>query len=108
MAAAWQNWKQIRESIVGSQLTAQIADAAAAGLQASQSEAAKSSDAESQQAAREDAEEENGSDTSSEPDAIASIVDSVLAELKPKLVEEIARKMSSDKEKKGKGKKNRK
>src|SRR5438034_10539828 len=26
LAAAWQNWKQIRESIVGSGITAQIAD----------------------------------------------------------------------------------
>jgi len=102
MAAAWQNWKQIRESIVGSQLTAQIADVAAAGLQA---EAAKSAQAEPKEAVREDVEEENGNDSSSEPDAISSIVDSVLAELKPKLMEEIARKMNSDKEKKSKGKK---
>src|SRR5439155_8970057 len=28
LAAAWQNWKQIRESIVGSEITAQIADVA--------------------------------------------------------------------------------
>jgi CheY-like chemotaxis protein len=108
MAAAWENWKQIRETIVGSQLTSQIANVAAAGLQASQTEAAKSSNVESKEAAREDAEEENGSDASSEPAAIASIVDSVLAELKPKLMEEIARKMNSEKEKKAKGKKNKK
>ncbi|MGH9529057.1 MAG: response regulator, partial [Terriglobales bacterium] len=32
LAAAWQNWKQIRESIVGPQLTSQITDVAAAGF----------------------------------------------------------------------------
>src|SRR5947208_2001856 len=34
LAAAWQNWKQIRESIVGSGFTAQRADVAAAELKA--------------------------------------------------------------------------
>ena len=65
----------------------------------------KSSEAGQQSADRDDAGDEASGD-SDEPAAIASIVDSVLAELKPKLVEEIARKMNSDK--KAKAKKNKK
>ncbi len=103
LAAAWQNWQQIRETIVGAQLTSQIADAAAAELRAGQE--AETPEA-GQAAAAESAEEENATEGSGEPAAIASIVDSVLAELKPKLLEEIARKMSA--EKKGKGKKGKK
>src|SRR5256885_5780189 len=41
----------------------------------------------------------SSSDSKAESAAIASIVDSVLAELKPKLVEEIAKKMSRDRKK---------
>ncbi len=88
LAAAWAQWKQIRETVVGSQLTSQIADAAAAELQNFEPPQ-KSSE-----------EEPAGERPSSNPTAIASIVDSVLAELKPKLVEEIARKLGDEKRKK--------
>ena len=44
-------------------------------------------------------------DAPEESTAIASIVDNMLAELRPKLVAEIAKKMNSDKEKKDKEKK---
>lgn len=94
LAAAWQNWKQIRDSIVGSNLTEQIAEVAAAEIKAADSEAA--------QAEATAASQEESSDESGEPSAIASIVDSVLAELKPKLVEEIARKMNAEKKSKKK------
>jgi CheY-like chemotaxis protein len=80
LAAAWAQWKQIRESVVGPQLTAHIADVAAAGIKEAQPE-------QSSAAAQS---EEN-------PAAIANIVDSVLAELKPKLMEEIAKKLGKDK-----------
>ena len=80
LAAAWAQWKQIRESVVGPQLTAQIADVAAAGMKEAQPE---ESSAKAQG-------EEN-------PAAIANIVDSVLAELKPKLMEEIAKKLGKEK-----------
>ena len=94
LAAAWQNWKQIRESIVGSGITAQIADVAAAELKAVDQPAEPP-------ATQTEPESENttapsSSDSKAESAAIASIVDSVLAELKPKLVEEIARKMTSN------------
>lgn len=85
LAAAWANWKQIRDSVAGPQFTSQIADSADAGFHdiRHQESSAKS---ESEPAATED---ENGS--------IASIVDSVLAELKPKLMKEIAKKMGKEK-----------
>jgi CheY-like chemotaxis protein len=83
LAAAWAQWKQIRESVVGPQLTSQIADVAAAELK-------KEKEAEPERASSEAQAQEN-------PAAIANIVDSVLAELKPKLLEEIAKKLGKDK-----------
>src|SRR5438445_4254774 len=97
LAAAWQNWKQIRESIVGSGITAQIADVAAAELKAADQPPeppATQTEAESEHTAA-----PSSSDSKAESAAIASIVDSYLAELKLKLVEEIAKKMSRDRKK---------
>ena len=97
LAAAWQNWKQIRESIVGSGITAQIADVAAAELKAADQPpepCETQAKPESEHTAA-----PSSSDSKAESAAIASIVDSVLAELKPKLVEEIAKKMSRDRKK---------
>jgi CheY-like chemotaxis protein len=107
LAAAWQNWKQIRESIVGSQLTAQIADAAAAGLKDVQREEASPVMSEGDEEAAE-SESDESSTAAGESTAIASIVESVLAELKPKLMEEIAKKMKTDKKDKEKEKKKKK
>jgi hypothetical protein len=98
LAAAWANWKQVREAIVDSQLAAKVADVAAAELKDTQR-------AESSTARPEDETEAPAPPPAADPSAIASIVDSVLAELKPKLVEEIARKMGSEGEKKRKKKK---
>jgi CheY-like chemotaxis protein len=102
LAAAWANWRQIRESIVGSPLTAQIADVAAAELIENQPVESASAKAEETAAVAEPAGEEPSGPVPSDSTAIASIVDSVLAELKPKLVEEIAKKMSNEKKKKKK------
>jgi CheY-like chemotaxis protein len=104
LAAAWANWRQIRESIVGSQLTSQIADAAAAEFKGSRREERTPAISEEAEVAPEPANDESSSTSSADSTAIASIVDSVLAELKPKLVEEIARKMSNEKQKKKKKK----
>jgi len=104
LAAAWANWRQIRESIVGSQLTSQIADAAAAEFKESRREEPTPATSEEAAVAPEPANDESSSTSSADSTAIASIVDSVLAELKPKLVEEIARKMSNEKQKKKKKK----
>jgi CheY-like chemotaxis protein len=91
LAAAWANWKQIRESVIGSQidssqLSSQIADAVAAP---------KEDIAE----AKPDSEPEDSHSTHEETTEIANIVDSVLADLKPKLMAEIAKKMGKEKKK---------
>jgi len=88
LAAAWASWKQIRESVVSPQVTSQVAEVAASGFKDLQAPAPTSSEESSAEAASQ-VPEENG--------AIASIVDSVLAELKPKLMQEIAKKMKKDK-----------
>jgi two-component system, chemotaxis family, chemotaxis protein CheY len=89
LAAAWQNWRQIRESILGSQVPRDVSQAAA-GL-----EVMPKHDPDADQPAA-DASSESGP---SESATIANIVDSVLAELKPKLMEEISKKMKKDKKK---------
>jgi nicotinate-nucleotide--dimethylbenzimidazole phosphoribosyltransferase len=70
--AAWASWRRIRESNVPADSSEPAAMAVAAGAEKSPEDAASGF----------------GSDT-----AIASIVDSVLADLRPKIVEEISRKL---------------
>jgi CheY-like chemotaxis protein len=98
LAAAWQSWKQIRETVVGSQAVAQIASQ----LNIESGEAAASGDAGFKDMRRENgaAKDDDGAvEAKASDQAIASIVDSVLADLKPRLMEEIARKMAKEKEK---------
>jgi CheY-like chemotaxis protein len=82
-ATAWANWKQVRESVIGSQLSSQIADTVAELQENGVAEP------ESQPAA--------SPVTADETSEISTIVDSVLADLKPKLMAEIARKMGKEK-----------
>ena len=92
LAAAWAHWRQIRESVANPQFTSQVADAAAVGykeIHQPESAAARSPDISSP--------DESSADLSADSSAIASIVDSVLAELRPKLVAEIARKLGKEK-----------
>ena len=90
LAAAWANWRQIRESIASPQFTQQVADVAAAGYKEIHlPEPAASHPSNS--------DEDKSPALVADSAAIASIVDSVLAELKPKLVEEIARKLGKEK-----------
>jgi CheY-like chemotaxis protein len=70
--AAWASWRRIRESDTPADSSESAAMAVAAGAEKSPEDAASGF----------------GSDT-----AIASIVDSVLADLRPKIVEEISRKL---------------
>jgi len=82
-AAAWDNWQHIRDSVMSPQKAAAIAESAAIIVQANISA-------------------ENGGASAAEQPilesaAIANIVDSVLAELKPKLMQEIAKKMAAEK-----------
>jgi CheY-like chemotaxis protein len=102
LAAAWQNWKQIRESFVSAQPAAPVAETPAAEISApAEEEPAKVEEVEVEAA-------EVESEAPGESTAIASIVDTMLAELRPKLVEEIAKKMKSEKKEKEKDKKKRK
>ena len=81
LAEAWSSWKKLRDSGAGSDLASQLASAATENFIANSDEQPSQATPSGQS----DAPEESG--------AIASIVDSVLAELKPKLMQEIARKM---------------
>ncbi|MGA9964166.1 MAG: response regulator [Terriglobales bacterium] len=86
LAAAWANWKQIRESVIGSQISTQIAETVAE---------LKESSRDAQPELQADASSATEEDTSD----ISNIVDSVLADLKPKLMAEIAKKMGKEKKK---------
>jgi CheY-like chemotaxis protein len=93
-AAAWANWRQIRDTSKGSEVEraqseefevpesapAETARAAAAGAEQTLQEASSPS-----------------SPSSENPGDVASIVDSVLADLRPKLMAEISRKMAEKK-----------
>ena len=81
MDAAWSNWHDIRNTVVAPKLADQIEEV----TEASAKEEAKTPDA-SIAGARESSSE------------IASIVDTMLAEMRPKLLEEIARKLAAKKE----------
>jgi len=87
-AAAWQNWQQIRDSVMRPQQTAGIAEAI---VQAAQASAAV------QETSPSSPTTPSSTTSALEGAALASIVDSVLAELKPKLMEEIAKKMAENK-----------
>ena len=100
-AAAWANWHQIRDSIVGS-TSAALAASDQTQPQTQPEEIAstpQSADASSHESETMAAAASAGSasSTAAEAGAIANIVDSVLAELRPKIVEEIARKLGNDK-----------
>jgi CheY-like chemotaxis protein len=88
LATAWDHWKHIRESVANPEFAAQIAESAAVVAQERPSEPGLES-----------AQAEPPSDTEDDADEIASIVDSVLADLKPKLMQEIAKKMGKSKKK---------
>ncbi len=87
LAAAWQNWKQIRETMVGSSAATPKAETATQEIPP-------------QEQAAVEPEDETASESSGEE--ISSIVDTMLAELKPKLMEEISKKMGKSKDKKKK------
>jgi CheY-like chemotaxis protein len=86
LSAAWANWKNMRESVIGSPPGSNIADTVAE-LKETASEAQPEPQLDASSATEDDSTE------------ISSIVDSVLADLKPKLMAEIARKMGKEKKK---------
>jgi hypothetical protein len=92
-AAAWANWRRIRESgspSAASQESAQPeVEDKASGLQDAAARAVA--------AGAEKTPDEASAASESDPAAIASIVDSVIADLRPKIYEEISRKMGKKK-----------
>jgi hypothetical protein len=93
LAEAWARWRQIRESVASPQFVSQVADVAAAEI----SETAQPPSEPMADVAAPQASPSNDYPTTPDSAAIASIVDSVLADLRPRLVAEIARKMSEKK-----------
>ena len=91
-AAAWATWRQIRES-------GNSRDASPEPAQKENDEGASSPQDAAAMAVAAGAEKtpEPTSAASPEPENIANIVDSVLADLRPKLFEEITRKMGKKK-----------
>jgi CheY-like chemotaxis protein len=89
-AAAWADWRRVRES--GDPKAASEAPSPQQEASAPQDAAAMAV-----AAGAEKAPEEASAESESDPAAIASIVDSVLADLRPKIFEEISRKMGKKK-----------
>jgi len=83
------NWKNIRDSIAGAAAKPAPAKEEFQEVEQVKFEPAAAADTPSEQA--------GGPLSATDPKAIASIVDSVLAELRPKIVEEIARKLAEPK-----------
>jgi CheY-like chemotaxis protein len=96
--AAWENWQHIRETVMNAQSTAAIADSVAqvakAGIAGAESaQPQKSEEAVPQEATIAQPASQSPQNSDLEAGALANIVDTVLAELKPKLMEEIAKKL---------------
>jgi hypothetical protein len=96
-AAAWASWRQIRET--GSPSASPAPSDKAGQPEDEDDEPARSTDSAAMAVAAgaEKTPEEAVAASSAESKAIANIVDSVLAELRPKIAEEIARKLSAEK-----------
>jgi hypothetical protein len=93
LVAAWQNWRQIRESIIGEQLPSQTTEATDGSFKEIRPEQKPEPKADVPEI---DAESLVADRAVAEASAIAGIVDSVLSELRPKLMEEISRKLAKD------------
>jgi hypothetical protein len=103
LAAAWQNWKQIRESIMGSSSATPAAQTATPRMESpapSEIPAQGFNEIQPEEPAAAKPEAETASEGIGEASEISSIVDTMLAELKPKLMEEISKKMGKSKKKK--------
>ena len=86
-SAAWDNWRRIRDTMITEQATEAIAEPAATVADAAVS---SQNDVPAPPPAQ-DAAPASGND------ALSNIVDTVLAELKPRLLAEIAKQLANDK-----------
>ena len=92
-AAAWASWRQVRDTGKSNEEPETQPQESAAPESASSDTAALAVAAGAEQALR----EASSAPPSGSPADVASIVDSVLADLRPKLMEEISRKMAEKK-----------
>jgi CheY-like chemotaxis protein len=88
-SAAWDNWQRIRDTVITDRATEAIAASAAAMADAAVSP-------QNEARAAQPAPDPTPSHASNS-DALSNIVDSVLAELKPRLLAEIAKQLANDK-----------
>ena len=103
--AAWANWQQIRDSVMSPQKAAEIAESMAeiahAGLPVPEPSAKADAPIADLVAKEDSAPNQNISagpaDIPAEDNSINDIVDSVLADLKPRLMQEIAKKLAAKK-----------
>jgi len=89
-SAAWDNWQRIRDTVISKRATESIAESAAAMTDTA---ASSRTELPASQPGREAPSSQSGPNN----DALSNIVDSVLAELKPRLLAEIAKQMAQDK-----------
>ncbi|HEV2696755.1 MAG TPA: hypothetical protein VGU90_02110, partial [Terriglobales bacterium] len=89
-SAAWDNWQRIRDTVIFERATEAIAESAAVIADAAVS-------SQNDAPAAESAQETPSTQSVSGNDALSNIVDSVLAELKPRLLAEIAKQLAQDK-----------
>ena len=88
-SAAWDNWQRIRDTVITPHATEAVAESVSEMAQAAVSPHNEPPVAPAQDAAP--------SQPASGSDALSNIVDSVLAELKPRLLAEIAKQLANDK-----------
>ena len=94
-AAAWENWQNIRDSVMGSQTAVQLSESVVEALQSSAVEAPAQATSQTTSPSDSPSAPQESQATSEDSDsaALSSIVDSVLAELKPRLMAEISKKL---------------
>jgi CheY-like chemotaxis protein len=99
LASAWANWHQIRETVMGPGDSAIATEARASEPVAEPAPEQPEAAAQPSEAVPEPAEETAEASEAGEAEAISSIVDNMLAELKPRLMEELSKKLKKDKKK---------
>jgi len=96
-AAAWENWQHIRDSVMGPKTVVQFSEPAAQAGQSSANETAAVNEAHTGLAGSSEAAQEAPTAESQAEEAesaeLSSIVDTMLAELKPRLMAEISKKL---------------
>jgi hypothetical protein len=96
-AAAWANWRQIRETGDPRGKAPESAKAGQPEVDEDEDEQPRDAAAMAVAAGAENRPKDATEESDPDPDAIASIVDSVLAQMRPQIVEEISRKMGKKK-----------